>query len=228
MNRPVHKFGPNRHGRDFVVGDLHGEFARLQAQLEQLGFDAATDRLFSVGDLIDRGPASPAALDWLAHPWFHAVLGNHESMLIDATVNDSQLRWWLLNNGGEWWLAQDEDTRERFLTALRELPLACEVETANDRRIGIVHADMPVGLDWDAFTQRLENDPELQYETLWSRKRIHDNEDTPVPGIDAVYCGHTPLATPLVMGNVHFIDTGACFGGPLTMIRIDAGPSSGA
>lgn len=72
----------NNRGRDLAVGDIHGHFERLQRCLDEVGFDPEVDRLFSVGDLVDRGPASEQALDWLAQPWFHAVQGNHEALAI--------------------------------------------------------------------------------------------------------------------------------------------------
>ena len=72
----------NEAGRDFVVGDLHGHRELLERQLEQMGFNTHFDRLFSVGDLIDRGPHSLATLALIEEPWFHAVLGNHELRLL--------------------------------------------------------------------------------------------------------------------------------------------------
>lgn len=74
----IKRFAANTAGRDFAVGDIHGHFTRLQAALDTAGFDPATDRLFSVGDLVDRGPECRDVLDWLAKPWFHPVRGNHD------------------------------------------------------------------------------------------------------------------------------------------------------
>lgn len=48
----------NQNGRDFVVGDIHGHFAMLNELMEVVAFDRNVDRLFAVGDLIDRGPNS--------------------------------------------------------------------------------------------------------------------------------------------------------------------------
>jgi len=45
----------NKKGRDFVCGDIHGCFDQLEEKLSQVNFDKSTDRLFCVGDLIDRG-----------------------------------------------------------------------------------------------------------------------------------------------------------------------------
>ena len=73
MQQRFLKVPRNEQGRDFAVGDVHGCFTRLQDSLGRMGFDASRDRLFSVGDLVDRGPESEAALEWLAQPWFFAV-----------------------------------------------------------------------------------------------------------------------------------------------------------
>lgn len=61
-------FTVNTAGRDFAVGDIHGHFTRLQVALDAVSFDPAVDRLFSVGDLVDRGPESEQVLEWLAKP----------------------------------------------------------------------------------------------------------------------------------------------------------------
>lgn len=82
----------NIRGRDLAVGDIHGHFQRLEKCLEAVRFDPAVDRLFSVGDLVDRGPHSEAALEWLAQPWFHAVQGNHEALAI-TRVRGGGLTW---------------------------------------------------------------------------------------------------------------------------------------
>ena len=72
----------NGGGRDFVVGDLHGHRRLFEFELEHLGFDPACDRVFSVGDLVDRGPHALETLRLIEEPWFHAVLGNHELALL--------------------------------------------------------------------------------------------------------------------------------------------------
>ena len=52
----------NPAGRDLAAGDVHGHFDTLEQALEQIAFDPVSDRLFSVGDLVDRGPRLEAAL----------------------------------------------------------------------------------------------------------------------------------------------------------------------
>jgi serine/threonine protein phosphatase 1 len=102
----VLRFPLNDQGRDFVVGDIHGMFQHLTQLLDKIGFDEEHDRLFSVGDLVDRGPESKRALEWLDKPWFYACRGNHEQFAIDSD-DPEQLDVWVNYNGGEWWLDLD-------------------------------------------------------------------------------------------------------------------------
>lgn len=214
MQKPeaLQYFARNTAGRDFVVGDIHGCFERLQAALEEVAFDPVVDRCFSVGDLIDRGPDSQAALTWLAQPWFHACMGNHEDMLLGALPErGASFKMWVVWNGGEWWLTVDGATRMRFRERLARLPLAMEVETTWGR-VGIVHADVPRETDWQEFTTLLEaGDCRAREVALWSRTRCMGHVAAPVHGIERVVCGHTitPDGRVYVSANVWFIDTGA-------------------
>lgn len=81
------KIPANVEGRDFVVGDLHGCFDELGKLLKHVKFDPARDRLFSTGDLIDRGPKSADCLSLLSKKWFFSVLGNHEDLLLNKLKN---------------------------------------------------------------------------------------------------------------------------------------------
>lgn len=68
----------------FVVGDLHGCYTLLMSELEKASFDPARDLLISVGDLVDRGAENVECLELITMPWFRAVRGNHEQMMIDG------------------------------------------------------------------------------------------------------------------------------------------------
>lgn len=73
---------PNSSGRDFFVGDIHGERRLLDTLLRFVDFNTSKDRLISTGDIVDRGPYSINCLKLIREPWFHLVLGNHELNLI--------------------------------------------------------------------------------------------------------------------------------------------------
>lgn len=199
-------------GRDFVVGDIHGCFDRLQVALDRIGFNGSRDRLFSVGDLVDRGPDSLAAMDWLDQSWFHAVRGNHEQMAINFAVGHNHA-FHYERNGGRWFIDLDDQQQFRIAQRFKELPLGIEVETAIGT-FGIVHAEVPAS-DWRRLR---EPNKAAQEVALWARERIEDGDTSRVEGIDRVYVGHTPLQRPVQLGNVHYIDTGAVFGGQITIV----------
>ncbi len=205
----------NLAGRDFVVGDIHGMFRELEALLATVAFDPTVDRLLAVGDLIDRGRDSLPALAYLGQSWFHSILGNHEQILLDAQGDVQGLAEWVTHNGGQWWLSAEPSQQAAFVRHLLRLPLALEVATAVGR-LGIIHADVPPGLDWATFVLALDRgDPQATAYALWSRKRVlaaqQNGRIDPVPGIDAIVCGHTPLRQATHLSNFFFIDTGATY-----------------
>ena len=227
----VLRFGANARGRDFVVGDVHGMFTALRALLDGVSFDAEQDRLFSVGDLVDRGPESHEALEWLGRPWFFACRGNHEQFVLDSG-NPEQYELWINHNGGEWWLDLDRNQRDRFLVAIGRMPLAMEVDTGAGC-VGIVHADVPPLMSWDAFMKSLEDgDQDAMFYAMWSRNRIAGVVSSlPVRGrVERVSCGHTPTRQTVMVDNVHYIDTGAVYcsegyeDARLTLVEIQPGP----
>ena len=208
----VTRFEVNQSGRDFVVGDIHGMFGHLDVLLAEIGFKTEHDRVFSVGDLVDRGPDSRAALDWLDKPWFYACRGNHEQFAIDS-LDPEQHEIWVTHNGGEWWLELEAGQHERYREAFSRLPLAIEVETRSGW-VGIIHADVPPFLTWDKFMVLLEkHNRDAALYALWSRNRISGSCSTnPVSGrVERVYCGHTPTRQIVQIDNVYYIDTGAAY-----------------
>jgi serine/threonine protein phosphatase 1 len=222
----VERYAQNLAGRDYVVGDIHGCFDQLQRALDAADFDGTQDRIFSVGDLIDRGPDSAAALDWLYKPWFHPVLGNHEEMMLQA-LDRGDLHagtLWVLN-GGDWHRRVPADRLEALLVQVAGLPLAMEIDTG-EYRIGIVHADIPPGYTWAQLLAALEGadsdeHSRLREYLLWSRARHLGRGVGRVDGIEAVYTGHTIVPAPASHSNVHFIDTGAFLpGGHLTLLQL--------
>ncbi len=205
------RFAMNTSGRDLAVGDIHGHFSRLQAALNTAGFDPAIDRLFSVGDLVDRGPECQEVIEWLDRPWFHPVQGNHEVMAIDYARKSGSYSGMYLQNGGAWFLMLNADEQQSYAARFASLPIAIEVETARGI-VGIVHADCPA-TTWTDFTWTLLNGRPAEAAHFkeiaqWSRRRISEGDQSQVAAIRAVVVGHTPLKRPVVLGNVHHIDTG--------------------
>lgn len=231
MKAVVQRFARKVGCRDFIVGDIHGHFTRLQKKLDAIGFNPARgDRLFSVGDLVDRGPESDEALDWLARPWFHAVLGNHEHMAIMWDEHrDGVDPEWYIRNGGAWNVFNPRETSAAFADAFRELPVAIELET-NFGTVGIVHADCPLS-SWREFTAAMQSrDHEFAYgarnTAIWSRERIKSavagRKTERVEDVRAVVVGHNEMAVPQWIDNVLHIETsGWRDAGSFTVINAD-------
>lgn len=210
----VQRFALNTAGRDLIVGDIHGYFTKLRAALDAVCFSPADgDRLFSVGDLVDRGPESHFCIEWLDQPWFHAVAGNHEDMAI-RWPNGFMPEGNYVANGGAWNVENTPAARQVYADALSVLPVAIEIETEQGT-VGVVHAECPLD-SWQAFTAALV-DPTLskaRREAIidaaqWSRDRVDRGDDSNVEGVRAVVVGHTPMQNWTSLGNTIFIDTGA-------------------
>ncbi len=90
--------------RKIAISDIHGCYDTFLALLEQVKF-TPKDKLYLLGDFIDRGPKSKQVLDWIIdkeQEGYHLrfIRGNHEQMMLNARNNDNKLRVWF-RNGGE-------------------------------------------------------------------------------------------------------------------------------
>lgn len=201
----IERYDKNTAGRDYVVGDIHGCFTRLEQTLAAHHFDTTHDRLFSVGDLVDRGPECELARRWLAMPWFHAVRGNHEDYAIRHSLTGRVDVDNYRANGGGWFLDMPAERQKEFGLAFSALPYVIEVETCHGL-VGVLHADCPVR-DWNDLPGAL-NRKAGRMTTIWSRERTDNIDRSVVMNIHAVIVGHTPLKEVTALGNVIHIDTG--------------------
>lgn len=207
------RYDKNTQGTDYCVGDIHGCFTRLDIFLTLLDFNPEVDRLFSVGDLCDRGPNSEEVLGWLCKSWFHPVLGNHEQMVIEAYEDVAgSAEACLFQNGGAWWFRQPKSFQDEVVWAFRSLPVMIEVPV-EDKTFGIIHSDV-IGNSWVKTREELcYNDYSTKNYVLWNRDRQTDELGSVVEDVDFLLVGHTPIEHAKMLGNVVNLDTGAVFKG---------------
>lgn len=225
MTGLIKHFEANTKGKDFAVGDIHGHFTLLQNALDAAGFNPSIDRLFSVGDLVDRGPECRDVLDWLDKPWFHPVRGNHDDYVCRFDTCDID-NW--VYNGGAWFAGLAWDEQREFAARFRDLPIAIDVDTSMGL-VGLVHADCPFS-SWHELQFELigEHEPKrtklVKNTCMWSRSRIEQSDVSGVSDVRAVVVGHTPLNKPVVLGNVYHIDTAGWLpekGGYFTLLNLE-------
>ena len=219
-------------GRDFVAGDVHGELDTLDKTLEMLEFDPRRDRLFAVGDLIDRGPRSADALEWMERGKITlSVRGNHEQMLDDRVrlAEDAYERppTWSMHP----WFPKEVARAAwgRWRAMIAAMPLAATVETGHGR-VGLIHAGTK-SHSWAETLRKLDaGDGDTIAAALWSSARARGDRQAaalegvafegPIEGVRAVITGHTGVQAVKTTANVWHIDTGAGFArGRLTVAR---------
>lgn len=208
MNLEIKHYEKNLQGKDYVVGDIHGHFRQLMQILIKIKFNFKKDRLFSVGDLCDRGPDSKEVLNWLTYNWFIPVIGNHEALIIGYVENLINFDV-LLKVGAQWWFDVKEDSQKIIVDYFTTLPIAIEVETINGK-IGIVHAACPTK-SWNDFKSGLHGEDYYTYanKAIWTYAEKENKYN--VEDIDYIVVGHTTQHEYLKWENVFLIDTGATF-----------------
>jgi diadenosine tetraphosphatase ApaH/serine/threonine PP2A family protein phosphatase len=224
--------------RTYAIGDIHGQFELLrqvhgwiEADRQRHGDDGV---VVHVGDLVDRGPDSAGVLGWLidgitgGKPWL-ALKGNHDRMMAyyleDSARADPKLRpdytWLHPRLGGSTTLAsygvdtESGDAPEVHAAARAAVPAA---HTAFLRGLETVfqvddvvflHAGIRPGI---ALQDQIEDDLVWIREPFLSDTRDHG---------PLIVHGHTPIETVTHYGNRVNIDTGAAFGGPLSVIVVE-------
>lgn len=232
---PVKRLAGNTRGRDFIVADLHGCRHLLEARLTAIGFDKKVDRLFSVGDLVDRGPLSFDTLRLIEELWFEFVIGNHEAMLLAylyQRMSTYHVPSDFIRNGGEWFRELTKTQLQHFervlVPLLLKAPLVIRVEDA-DCPYNVLHAEAlghgrsPMLQDADLADEGVVNSHETSI--TWGRRLIHGAapvlrafaepeqlviaEPALEPGLSLTYVGHTILPNPVLHRSHLFMDCGA-------------------
>lgn len=229
----------NKLGKDFIVGDLHGCYEELMAELNRVNFNKSKDRLFSVGDLTDRGPYNTKVAELIYEPWFFAVQGNHDRMFFTCVLGDASIYHngnSFIANGGKW-IYNPELTKEYLKTLARDMkarmPIAFNVGGKNG--FIVTHAKMTFDIK-ELGTLDIDDDFPCIDEFVWDRsiyndisngikntylqiedlKQIRDQHilcDEFDPSRKIVYVGHNTMSNNNIfyVNNHVNLDTGACY-----------------
>lgn len=125
----------------YAIGDIQGCYRQLMELLSLIDFNPSKDVIYSVGDLINRGPQSLEVLKWVYknQDSFINVLGNHDIYLL-ARYNH------LIKPDAEDTLAEvicDKNIR-KYINWLRSCPLIY-----HDNQFIVVHAGVYPHMDFN-------------------------------------------------------------------------------
>jgi serine/threonine protein phosphatase 1 len=223
---------PNGNTRVYAIGDIHGRLdlleraiAAIHRDVETLGEGALT---VTLGDYIDRGPASRGVIEVLAaNPFptpYVALKGNHEALLqgflTDPAIGDHWRRLGGLETLHSYGVpVGDLMIGKNFAEAalrLRDAMPSAHIEFLRSLKMSLdhgkyffCHAGVRPGI---ALAKQSDDD------LLWIRDLFLNS------ALDfgkIVVHGHTPAAAPEMRPNRINIDTGAFATGRLTCIVLD-------
>jgi serine/threonine protein phosphatase 1 len=194
--------------RTFIIGDIHGCAATLRRLVGDSLRPLPADRIYLLGDLIDRGPDSRGVLDYIFELRerglsVSSVRGNHEEMCLQAGDDQFSMALWTANGG----LATLEsfqadgpgDIPHLYRAFLGSLPLYIQLDD-----FVIVHA----GLNFD-----MQGPFDDTGAMLWTRSPVVDRQRI---GGRRLICGHTPVPRSRLEASLDsskiMLDNGCVFG----------------
>ena len=222
----------------YAVGDIHGRLDLLEAMLGRIEADAQSSghakhrTLVFLGDYVDRGPDSRGVVETLIGGLpqgfeAHFLKGNHEAILLNFLDDAWTLDNWLVNGGDATMRSYGVDTdrlarlgapAELWRQALQEVLPESHLEFYRSLKLSVafgdylfVHAGVKPGVPLAAQSEA---------DLIWIRGPFLNHTD---PFGKIVVHGHTPGKEPVTRSNRIGIDTGACFTGRLTALRLEGG-----
>ena len=241
----------------YVFSDVHGHFGTLDRLLSRVS-PTSDDRIFMLGDMIDRGPDPIAVAQCCRNlPNTTVLMGNHEDLMLSyyADIKDPAVRFnWEINGAGPTLDGLHElpaDERVSLARWLFTLPLYATVEVGG-RWYLLVHAgidpqriERPLPDAWSAEALDELVGDQLRDDLMWIRE---DFWGAPTGLVDEqgngpiVIAGHTPTKYLDLMadspdrsatnyeGLCQMVKVGACeaTGGVADRWDIDCGCAGGA
>jgi polynucleotide kinase-phosphatase len=220
------------HGPFDIIGDIHGCYDELAELLDRLGYQLAPDgtgarhpegrRVFFVGDLVDRGPATPAvlrlAMGMAAAGDALCVPGNHEVKLSRALQGRNVTVGHGLAESLKQLAGEPPEFRAQVVEFIDNLVSHLVLDDGN---LVVAHAglraDMQGRSSGAVRSFSLYGDTTGETDEFGLPVRYPWAQD--YRGRAAVVYGHTPVPEASWLNRTICVDTGCVFGGKLTALR---------
>ena len=222
----------NDHGPFDVIGDVHGCHEELEALLTVLGYEIDPDGLSArhphgrravfLGDLVDRGPATPAVLRLVMGMTGEGsalcIPGNHEVKLLRALNGRNVTTGHGLARSLEQLAKEPPEFSKQVASFLDGL---ISHFVLDEGRLVVAHAGLPANMQGRASATvrsfALYGDTTGETDEYGLPVRYPWAED--YRGEATVVYGHTPVPEAVWLNRTICIDTGCVFGGQLTALR---------
>ncbi len=232
IREPLYSDLKHEEGPFDIIGDVHGCYDELCTLLTNLGHTVdktayritATNgrKIIFLGDLVDRGPASPAVLKLVmqatADKYALCVPGNHDNKLLKY-LNGKNVQ---LQHGLERTAAQLEGADPAWIESVKVFLDGLVSHYVLDRgNLVVVHAGLKENMQGrgSGAVREFCLYGETTGETDEFGLPVRYNWAANYNGKAAVVYGHTPVVRPEWFNNTIDIDTGCVFGGSLTALR---------
>ena len=197
------------NNRLFAIGDIHGCFDSLKELVENKIQLQKDDKLILLGDYIDRGNKSKEVVDFIIELLENGydvipIMGNHESMLLDALEDEKNISKWIQNGGNE--------TLKSFEINLLKVIESKYIEFFKGLRCYYAFEDYL--FVHAGFNDNLLNPFTDYYSMLWKCKETYTN---PLLSDKTIVHGHNPVRVAICEERVHTkhlvinIDTGCVY-----------------
>jgi len=217
----------------YVTSDLHGySLESVKSLLAKASF-SGKDRLYVLGDVIDRGDDGIKTLKWLmAQPNAKLILGNHEDMMLNchflfddgvpfSLKNMNKLSKWTSNGGRVTFSELIKMNNSEALNIMKYLEKAPLYETvcANNKKFLLTHSGI------GGFKKEKKLSEYSAEDFLWNRPEINQSYFDDVITV----LGHTPTlfygerfkGKTIITESWINIDTGAALGLSPMLLRLD-------
>ena len=221
--------------RLYAIGDIHGMERMLAEAHGRIASDLASrpvrdHRIVHVGDYVDRGADSAGVIERLARfaaddPHVACLMGNHDELMLGFLSEPARFGQDWLGNGaaatlGSYGVAMPE-TRDAAGLGKLSADLGAAMPETHRAFLAGLHRSVQFG---DFFFCHAGVRPGIALASQADEDLVWIREPFLSSGRDhgaVIIHGHTPVKAPDVRPNRIDIDTGAVYGGPLTVLALE-------
>lgn len=206
--------------RHLAIGDIHGCFNALRSLVDFVGL-RPDDTIVTLGDYVDRGPASSAVVEYVIElgKTRHLVplRGNHEIMMLDSREKKSWFHAWMRYGGAETLLSYSPSGDDPG--SFSDVPDS-HIDFLQNNLVSYYECETHFFVHANADSKTALKD-QTHAALYWQK---YDNPQRHCSG-KVMVCGHTIQKSGMPRSNGHSIciDTWACGGGWLSCLDVESG-----